>query len=186
MSAAWARLIRSVSPAGSGSVTIDDTDTNPANWLACEADQAWFLRCFFVPRFAIVEGELVLGVAAFPATCCSEASANILFSFFRRPRNAGVFFISSRFWSGFPANPVCCPRGFGGIPALCWSLTAIPLILPFTRPFSPQRPLQRDRRNQCCDDNHDNNGAENRRANHGNVFARRQWQHQRRTDARED
>jgi hypothetical protein len=74
------------------------TDTNFAVWLAqALKNHAWFFRCFFVPTFAIVEGAFVLGVAEFPAMCCSEASANILFSFLRRPRSAGVFFISSRF-----------------------------------------------------------------------------------------
>ena len=48
----------------------------------------------------------------------------------------------------------------------------LPFALCFDSPFSPQRPLQRDRRYQCCDDDHDNNGPENRRANHGDVFTR--------------
>src|SRR6185295_7655552 len=90
------------------------------------------IHCF-IPG---VDGEFVLGVTASPP-CCEEASPNILFSLLRRPRNAGVFFISSRFWSGLPANPVCCPRGFGGIPALCWSFfVAIFSPSPFARSFS--------------------------------------------------
>src|ERR1043165_6770190 len=112
-SCACARLISSVSLSA-----IDDTDTNPPYLVGVlcvvsassafsllfnaenaeirrvrREDQAWFLR-FGVPTFATVDGEFVLGVAEFPATCCSEASPNILFSFLRRPRSAGVFFIS--------------------------------------------------------------------------------------------
>jgi hypothetical protein len=48
----------------------------------------------FIPG---VEGELVLGVTASPPVCCSDASLNILFPRFMRPRTAGVFSISSRF-----------------------------------------------------------------------------------------
>jgi hypothetical protein len=83
-----------------------------------------FIRGYllFIPG---VEGEFVLGVTALPPVCCSDSSPNILFFLFIRPRTAGVFRISSRFWSGLPAKPVCCPRGFGGIPTLCWSFFAI-------------------------------------------------------------
>src|SRR5262245_22467424 len=55
----------------------------------------------------------------------------------------------------------------------------------FARSFSSQRPLQSDRCYQCRDDDHDNNCAENRRANHGLSPTTRRWQHQRCTDARE-
>jgi hypothetical protein len=34
-----------------------------------------------------------------------------------------------RFWSWLPAKPICCPRGFAGVPTLCWSFF-LPILWP--------------------------------------------------------
>src|SRR6185369_7045890 len=58
MSSAWARLIRSVSPAGSGSVTIDDTDTNPADWLALRSRSSLVFAVFLCAQVCDGRGHV--------------------------------------------------------------------------------------------------------------------------------
>jgi len=48
-------------------------------------------------RMPGVDGEFVLGLLASVAAFCRDASENILFARLRRPRNAGVSALASRF-----------------------------------------------------------------------------------------